>query len=286
MAILPAMITIAFSGNSGTYNLLILSQVILSLQLPFAVIPLVRFTSDKQRMGEFANKAWVKILAWASAVLIIGLNARLVYTTVGGWAEASGSWVWFAMGTAVAPIFGLLLWISFTSSEKQGTMKARATPGLAQEGISELGKQVVADLPVPVYAKILVPLDHTDRDRIAIAHAAALGRAHGATLYLLHVEEGVTSVLFGEESKTAEISEGERYFTSIVQSLATQGVESKLTVVHGKPRQEIVRYARDLNPDLVVMGAHGHRGLRDLIYGATINAVRHEIKAPVLVVGE
>ncbi|MEO8026385.1 MAG: divalent metal cation transporter, partial [Bryobacteraceae bacterium] len=288
IAIIPAVLVIHFAGEHGTYSLLILSQVVLSLQLPFAIVPLVRFTSDRSRMGEFANAGWVRVLAWASTVLIVGLNGRLVYTTVGDWAESNGTWVWLAMAPVVIGLGGLLVWVSFAKSRSHGTATGfpHAATGLSQEVVADLGRKVVADLPIPIYRDILVPLDHTDRDRIAIAHAAALGRPHGARLHLFHVEEGVTSVLFGAESSTAEISEGERYFTAIVESLKSQGVAATLVVAHGKPRQEIVRYARAIRPDLVVMGAHGHRGLKDLVYGATINAVRHEIQAPVLVVGE
>src|SRR6185437_4619859 len=128
---------------------------------------------------------------------------------------------------------------------------------------------------------------HTERDRAAIAHAAAMARSHGATLHLLHVEEGVTSQIYGDLSSTAEIHAGEQYFHGIVKSLADDGIPTKLTIVHGRsPKDEIVRLAREIHPDLVVMGAHGHRGVKDLIFGNTINAVRHEVAAPVLVVGD
>ena len=114
-----------------------------------------------------------------------------------------------------------------------------------------------------------------------------VARLHGATLHLLHVEEGVTSQLYGALSSTAEIHEGEEYFHGIVQSLAGEGISAELTVVHSHdPKEEIVRVARELHPDLVVMGAHGHRGVKDLIFGNTINGVRHEVSAPVLVVGD
>ena len=65
LAIIPAAITIYIAGDQGTFRLLILSQVILSMQLPFAVIPLVHFTSDRKRMGAFANRVWVQVLSWS-----------------------------------------------------------------------------------------------------------------------------------------------------------------------------------------------------------------------------
>ena len=118
-------------------------------------------------------------------------------------------------------------------------------------------------------------------------YAAAMARPHNALLHLLHVEEGATSRLFGSIASTAEVNAGEEYFHGIVESLAQQGIRSELTVVHGeKPKDEIVQLAHLLEPDLIVMGAHGHRGVKDLIFGNTINGVRHEVSAPVLVVGD
>jgi len=146
---------------------------------------------------------------------------------------------------------------------------------------------VAANLPEPVYRTILVPLDHTDHDRAAIAHAAAMARRHGATLHILHVEEGVTSQFFGALSSTAEIQAGEQYFHGIVDALERDGIHAELTVAHGSsPKSEIVRMAAALKPDLIVMAAHGHRGVKDLMFGNTINSVRHHVAAPVLVVGE
>jgi manganese transport protein len=84
IAIIPAVIVTALYGEQGTVDLLILSQVILSLQLSFAVIPLVKFTSDKKKMGEFVNPLWLKILAWTVAVVIAGLNLYLLYGTLFG----------------------------------------------------------------------------------------------------------------------------------------------------------------------------------------------------------
>ena len=85
IAIIPAVIVTIISGESGTAKLLVLSQVILSLQLSFAVFPLVMFTSDKLKMGEFVNPLWIKILAWVIAVIIASLNAWLLVLTFRGW---------------------------------------------------------------------------------------------------------------------------------------------------------------------------------------------------------
>ncbi|MEO8099941.1 MAG: Nramp family divalent metal transporter [Acidobacteriota bacterium] len=273
VAIIPAVIVVSSSGESGTYELLILSQVILSMQLPFAVIPLIRFTSDKNRMGEFANKPWVNFLAWTVAAVILGLNFWLVGDSVIPWMQAA---TWHAVVSVPVGIFvlGLLGWVIFAPPLTPPVEEA--SPGAA----------VAADLPAPVYRRILVPLDHSNRDRSAVAHAAAMARLHGATIHILHVEEGATSQLFGPIASTAEVHAGERYFHDIVEALIRDGHKAELTVVHSRnPRQEIIRVAHSLQPDLVVMGAHGHTGIKDLIFGTTINGVRHKVNAPVLVVG-
>ena len=81
LAIIPAVIVTALSGEAGTAKLLVLSQVILSMQLSFAVFPLVMFTSDKQKMGEFVNPRWLKTLSWVTAAFIAILNAWLLVQT-------------------------------------------------------------------------------------------------------------------------------------------------------------------------------------------------------------
>src|SRR5262249_39673580 len=90
VAIVLAAITVYLAGENGTYRLLILSQVILSMQLPFAVIPLIQLTNSRERMGEFANKAWVRFLAWSAAALILSLNVWLVRLTLSEWISNAG----------------------------------------------------------------------------------------------------------------------------------------------------------------------------------------------------
>jgi manganese transport protein len=85
IAIVPAVIVAALYGEQGTGQLLILSQVILSLQLSFAVVPLVAFTSDKLKMGRFVNPRWLMLLAWAVTAIIVGLNGYLLFQTFAGW---------------------------------------------------------------------------------------------------------------------------------------------------------------------------------------------------------
>ena len=281
MAIIPAAFTVYLAGEHGTYRLLILSQVILSMQLPFAVIPLIHFTSNRERMGAFANRAWLQVVAWATAVVILTLNVWLMATAVRDWLDAAGrwrSWMEFGLGIALTGLVVLLAWVIFQPVLPRWIRRFGRAP-------IELPKAVAWNLPVPLYQKILVPLDHTNRDREAIAHASALAKQHHAKLYLLHVEEGVTSQVYGPLSSTAEVEAGREYLGEIATELEKQQVPVEAVVRHSRnPKDAIVRYAEELKPDLVVMGAHGHKGLKDIIFGTTINAVRHKLKVPLLVV--
>ncbi len=281
MAITPAAITVYLSGAQGTFKLIILSQVILSMQLPFAVIPLIHFTSDRGRMGAFANKMWVRLLAWTTAAVIVALNLGLVVSAFGDWLTAAGSRAWM-LWLGLAPLGTMLLlllgWVTFEPVLRIWIHRFGRAP-------LSLPQSVGAGAFTPVYRNILVPLDHTDLDRQAIGHAAAMARLHYAKLHLLHVEEGVTSQIYGALSSTAEVEAGRKYLDDIVQSLKAESIEVETKVVHSSnPKNEIIRYAQQVKPDLLIMGAHGHKGLKDLIFGNTIDPVRHELNMPILVV--
>ena len=118
LAIVPAVCVIALRGDQGSYDLLILSQVILSLQLPFAVIPLIYFTSDKEKMGVFANKLWVNILSLVVAVIIVVLNAQLVVGTISDWISGAGDHAIIFWLTVVPIIVGIFLFLVYIALPK------------------------------------------------------------------------------------------------------------------------------------------------------------------------
>lgn len=282
VAITPAAITISIAGEEAVLRLLILSQVILSMQLPFAVIPLIHFTSDRQRMGLFANPGWVRALAWASAAIIVALNVQLVVQTAAEWLAAAGDRRWLlelALYPLATALLAVLAWVTL-----EPWLPAR---------VKQIGRAAPPPLPVelepqaPAFRTILAPVDHTEMDRAVVSIAAGLAREHKAKLYLLHVEEDVTSQIYGELSQTAEVEAGRQYLEDIAGALKEQGVDAQAVLCHSRdPRREIVRFARQVRPDLVVMGGHGHKWFQDLVFGDTIDAVRHALGAPVLIVPE
>lgn len=99
------------------------------------------------------------------------------------------------------------------------------------------------------------------------------------------MEEGVTSQVYGELSSTVEVREGAAYLERLTTSLRERNINAEKVILHSNnPAMEIVKYAKSLQPDLVVMGAHGHKGLKDIVFGATINSVRHDLSIPFLIV--
>ncbi len=277
LAIIPAVITIAVAGDQATYKLLILSQVILSLQLPFAVVPLIHFTSDRERMGSFANARWVKALAWLAAIIIVGLNVWLVITTLREWVEGAGRWaplIQFGVFPAVVLIGVLLAWVTVEPWVRRYARR--------REAVTMPAVAVAEQAP---YQRILVALDHSALDQVAIAHAAAMARGQKARVYLVHVEEGATSRLYGEQASDAEVRAGESYVEEVRLSLEKEGIEAQGFIRYSiHPGDEIVRVAREVQADLVVMGAHGHGKVKDFLLGDTIEPVRHALNTPVLIV--
>jgi manganese transport protein len=115
LAIVPAMFTILYYGDEKLSALLIFSQVILSMQLGFAVIPLIHFCSDQKYMKEFTIPLWVKILSWASAFVVVFLNAEYVFEEFAGWMSMGGEYVWLICALvlpAILLVFGLLVYVT------------------------------------------------------------------------------------------------------------------------------------------------------------------------------
>jgi manganese transport protein len=274
LAIIPAIIVISIRGNQGSFELLILSQVILSAQLPFAIIPLIRFTSDKERMGIFANKLWLKILAWFVAVIIVVLNIRLVISTITGWIVNMGDRsiiLWFTIIPLIAGIFILLIYISLPKSWR------RRKPSMP----SEIEQLEFVSNP---YTHIGVALDLGSLDARVLSHARSLAQQNNAHLILMHIVEGVGGQLFGKHAYDDETRDDAQHLEKHAEELRSAGIDVQTVLGFGRVPKEIIQIAQEQKIDLLIMGGHGHHGIKDLIFGTSISKVRHGLKIPVLVI--
>ena len=139
LAVIPAILVITIMGESATGDMLVLSQVILSMQLGFAIVPLLHYVSDKKRMGQFAIGFWAKLGGWVSAAIIVALNVNLVIQQVGGWLETAGSSVWaiqFLVIPALLFAAGMLAYITlrpiiFRLPEKKAKVSHVTFQGIA-----------------------------------------------------------------------------------------------------------------------------------------------------------
>jgi manganese transport protein len=277
LAIVPAAATIAVMGAEGTYRLLILSQVVLSMQLPFAVIPLIHFTSDRRKMGAFANALWVKVLAWMTAVVIVGLNVWLSYRTIGDWIQGAGTsriWITVIIVPLALALGALLAYLMFGPIIREWRRREeREAPSFSS-----------ADLEPARYERIGVALEATDRDRRILAQAIPLAAQANATLMLIHVAEGMGPRFWKGESRDEEVRSDSAYLDQIREQLTALGLKVESHLGYGEPAEEIIRWAGESKLDLLVMGTHGHRFPKDILFGATATRVRHKLNVPVFMV--
>jgi manganese transport protein len=276
IAIIPALLTINLMGEGATGKLLVLSQVILSLQLGFAVIPLIHFVSDKEKMGDFAVKKYIKILAWISAAIIVGLNARLVSGALTDWIAVPGLLPLKIIVIGIAIFTGIIL-IYITFKPFLGKRKRFREP-LPHGEFSEIGKI----LPVR-YKRIAITVDFSRMDESTIGHALSQG-GKGAEYLLLHVVETAGAFVFGKDIRDYETQSDEKNLEKYAENLSKLGYKNSIIIGFGRPKIAIVEKVKEFNADLLVMGAHGHKALKDILFGTTVDAVRHALKIPVLVV--
>jgi manganese transport protein len=276
LAIIPAIIVIAIFGEGRVDALLVLSQVILSMQLGFAVIPLIHFVSDKKTMGIYTIKTGTKIFAWLIATVLVYLNVRMLINESVSFFVSSDSITWKAVIIAGAFIFSLLLF--YTTLFPLFRKSKPSLPIQIHPDVMQL-----KDLSVPVHNRIAVALDFSENDEKLLAHA--IGQGNKNTVYqLIHIVESASAKLLGDESDDLETREDKERLEFYVKQLNERGIKAISHIGFRNRTKEIVRIVKENNADMLVIGAHGHTGLKDFIYGETVNTVRHELKVPVLIV--
>ena len=277
LAIGPAVAVILISGENEVDNLLVFSQVLLSLQLGFAIIPLIHFVSDKKKMGSFAIKPFTQFFSWLITAVLVYLNLRMVIEMVWDYVQSSASLPMQALAITGTILFAVLLVIAVVyplmSSRKKKDNSIQihdATHG--------------APLLAPVYDRIAIALDFSSNDEKLLSHAIGLGSGKNASYILIHVVESVSARIHGAVTDDYETREDELRLQQYAERFTSMGLEAKYELGFNMRAGEIVRLVHAHHANALVIGAHGHSGIKDILYGETVNAVRHELKVPVLVV--
>jgi manganese transport protein len=275
LAIIPALIVIVIYGEEKVNSLLVLSQVILSLQLGFAIIPLIHFVSDKKTMGDFVISPITKITAWAIAGILVFLNLSMLTNELAStWSDASVfSKIGFILlgSLSLALLLYILVFPLFKTVQKSASIQMH--PDL----------EVINQLSIPEFKVIAIALDFSEKDQKLLSFAIGQGKEN--TRYVLvHVVESASAKLLGTDSDDYETRKDKERMDWYVSQLQQRGYLVEGHLGFRNRAKEIVRIVKELNADMLVAGAHGHTGFKDFIYGETVNTVRHELKIPVLIV--
>jgi manganese transport protein len=278
IAIIPAVIVITIFGESITGKLLILSQVILSLQLGFAIIPLIHFVSDKSKMKGFHISKTTQIISWIVALIIVSLNVKLVFDEITGWLETSENPIilWMTVVPLAIGFLILLLYIVF----KPFVTKAKQE--FQNHSPHNLKLQF---LKRGTYNKkrIAVSVDFSAADEVAINHAFELGGME-AKYTLIHVVETVGAMVYGKNIEDHETLVDAKLLAEYKEMLSENGFKIKTKLGYGKPNNVIPEIINKGKFDVLVMGTHGHTGFKDLIFGTTVDKLRHKISIPLFIV--
>jgi manganese transport protein len=279
IAIVPAVIVILIFGEGSTGTLLILSQVILSLQLGFAVIPLIHHVSDKKTMGVFAIGPWTKLGAWLSATIIVALNIWLVIEETSNFMSVTDNPILWSI---VLIVFGglalaLLVYVTFVPMFKQRS-QARDS-GMHQE-------QLLIDIHAPKqYNRIAVAVDFSDVDNKVIQHVLTVANKDTEIL-LIHIVESVVARVFGDDVNDSETQADAAFIANYKEQMTALGYKVTTELGYGSPKKTIPEITTKFNADLLVLGSHGHGMWADMLFGTTIDTVRHKVEIPVFIVRE
>jgi manganese transport protein len=278
-ALVPAVLVIGLTGEAGTYQLMIASQVVLSLQLPFAILPLVHFTGSRAKMGAFVNAAWVKALAWVTAAVVVGLNARLVWDVTTAWllGNVHPALAWGA-ALAAAAVAGLLVVVALWPL--RGKDVAWRVPMSFATAPPETFVPSGGDDGLPWVA---AALDRSGADAAVVAHCRELA-TQGKRLLLLHVTDTAQAQVYGGESWDGHAMDDVAYLEETCAQLTLAGARMEWRILHGRPADQLVAFARSHPLELLIMGSHGHGLAGFLAHGKTAAHVRKRVKAEVKVV--
>ena len=287
LAIIPTVLVIKISGDNSVDALLVLSQVILSLQLPFAIVPLLHFTSSKIKMKEFASKHLIRFLAWLAAGFIIILNLKLVYDfTLDNISSSgiTGILFKFVIIPVIVFLVLLLLWITIEPYFKKERL-GKFEEIFIKKPLAYAKKIPAAINKKSVVMKIGIALEgKPERDEQVIRGAKLFLKTSPTEIFLIHCVETVAGRFIGNLVADQRAKEMTEYIDGFAKKFNKEDFITHTVICGGEPEMEIAKTCKKENLELIVVGSHGHKILKDIIYGATVDELRHRVRIPVLAI--
>jgi len=278
----PVLLVVWLLGDDMIGRLLIFSQVILSLQLGFAVIPLI-YANQSSTMGVWKLGGAVRLLAWVIVSVIVALNGWLVVEELGGIDYATSSWGWIIVVFSLATT-GFLIYLILqpridpTPIGGWDTDAGKVHPG-AQTATDQLVFSGESDLP----RRMMVALDFGGREAEFLQQILRLVPS-AKELILVHVTESPSLLSLKQADSDPEFKEDENLLSVFADALRRHDYHVVTEHGIGRAAEQITRVAEEYRPDLLAIGTHGHRGLVDVALGATADRVRHQVACPVLLI--
>jgi manganese transport protein len=277
LAIIPSVIIISLFGENSANEMLIFSQVLLSMQLGFAIIPLIHFVADKEKMGQFAIKLPIKILSWIVCILIVILNIKLIYDEEIHLFEndSISSWIKILLGAGSLGLLLFLLSIIFYPwliEAKKLSFNIHNLP--IRREIKE----------VKHFKSIGISLDFSEADNRVLDYLPLVTNKKSHIL-IFHITESASANYYGKLADDYEVKFDTGKLDEYKYLLTKEGymhVETQLG--YGNPALALSKLIRDNNVDLLIMAKHGHKGWRDLLFGTTTSQIHHNTDIPIMIV--
>jgi len=276
VAVIPAFIVILIAGEDKMTDLLILSQVILSIQLAFAVIPLIYSVSNKRMMKNFVIKPWLIILSVIIAGVILFLNLKMVMgKSISFLTETDNLFYKIILIVGLILFYILLLVTIFYPL----FFKKK----LVEENSIHDADLSLETIEIKDYQRIALALDFSHIDQRILSHGLKQGTQEAEYL-LIHVVESASAKILGPNTADREALRDREQLMQYAQVLEKMNKKASIHLGFRNRVDEIARICTEEKADLLIMGAHGHSGISDFIYGQTIESVRHKVNIPVLIV--
>jgi manganese transport protein len=258
--------------------------VVLSLQLSFAVIPLIQMVSDRRWMGQYAIGRGLQIAGWVVAGAIAALNLKLVFDAILGAIRGAEDNAWVLWVTVVPLALGLVALLIYVIVAPL-LARWRGAPLKVPTGVH--GPSAVPEIEPPRAPRLIgVAVDFSRADKAVLSYAVMLARAanRGARVLLFHIVESGGALAMGGELRDSEARGDQERLELYSRELAEHGLEAKYDLGFGEPADELARLVQHHRPDVILLGSHGHRGMGDLVHGTSVERLRHQVKIPVMVI--